>query len=65
MANALNKEKGYTEARNTANILKLQSHFINDINSTEVQTVDDLRKVTQVLQEVGKAIHKKGELSEF
>jgi hypothetical protein len=66
LSNPLNKEKGYNEARNTATVQKLESHFIEDINSTEVQTVDDLKKVSQVLQEISKNIGANGgNLSDF
>jgi len=45
LANSLDETKVYTEARNTSTVLKYESHFIHDMTSTEVQTVDDLKKV--------------------
>lgn len=42
----LDENKVYTESRNTSTVLKYESHFIQDMTSTEVQTVDDLKKVS-------------------
>ena len=54
LSNPLDHRRVFTESRNTSTVLKLESHFVEDITSTEVQTVDDLKKVCQVLEEISK-----------
>lgn len=48
----LDSTKGFTESRTTVEVLKNESHIIDDITSTEVQLIDDLKKVKGVLEEL-------------
>eukprot|EP00347_Sterkiella_histriomuscorum_P022623 403337784 len=48
----LDVEKGFTESRLTQCILSGESHFIEDITSTEMQLIDDMKKVRGVLDEL-------------
>ena len=50
----LDSEKGFTESRTNVNIEKHGDHFIDDITSTEIQLIDDLKKVKGVLEELMK-----------
>lgn len=45
-------DKGFTESRTTVALSKDESHTIEDITSTEVQLVDDMKKVLGVLEEL-------------
>ena len=51
----LDTEKGFTESRTNVNIEKHGDHFIDDITSTEIQLIDDLKKVKGVLDELMKS----------
>lgn len=53
----LDVSRGFTESRSTKNLLAGESHFIEDITSTEVQLVDELPKVKGVLEELMKATY--------
>ena len=54
MTQALDTGKGFTESRTTVSILKHETQFIEDITSTEIQLIDDLKKVKGVLDELMK-----------
>lgn len=44
--------KGFTESRTTLELTKDEAHTIEDITSTEIQLIDDLKKVQGVLEEL-------------
>jgi len=50
----LDKNKGLTEARQALAVSASQESFIEDIINTEVQTIDDLNKVSEILKEIRK-----------
>jgi hypothetical protein len=47
-----NTKKGFTESRTTVELIKGETHQIEDITSTEIQLIDDLKKVKGVLEEL-------------
>ena len=47
-------DKGFTESRTTIQLTKDETHVIEDITSTEIQLIDDLKKVKGVLEELMK-----------
>ena len=49
---SLDLSKGYTESRTTIELLKHDTSLIEDITSTEIQLIDDLKKVKGVLEEL-------------
>ena len=48
LAKTLDLEKTFTESRIATVMYQLDSHLIEDINSTETQMIDDLKKVSGV-----------------
>lgn len=48
LAKPLDPSKGFTDSRTTKVLKKHDTHLIEDITSTEIQTVDDLTKVNSV-----------------
>ncbi|CDW90653.1 UNKNOWN [Stylonychia lemnae] len=46
----LDTSKGYTESRATLSIMKDETHFIEDITSTEIQLIDSIQKVKGVYE---------------
>lgn len=46
---SLNESKGLTQARTSKLLLHSQNDFIEDITSTELMLVDDLAKVSQII----------------
>lgn len=55
LTQSLDNDKGFTESRTNVNIEKHETHFIDDITSTEIQLIDDLKKVKGVLEELMKS----------
>jgi len=49
---ALDENKGLTESRLTNTLPKGSKHFIEDFTSSEIQFIDDLKKVSEVLREI-------------
>jgi hypothetical protein len=52
LTKSLDSNKGFTESRTTIKLNKGEIHFVDDITSTEMQTIDDLKKVKGVLEEL-------------
>ncbi len=44
--------KGFTESRSIVQIAASQKHLIADITSTEIQIIDDIKKVRTIMQEL-------------
>jgi len=51
---ALDENKGLTESRLTNTLPKGSKDFIEDFTSSEIQLIDDLKKVSEVLREIAK-----------
>ena len=51
----LDSSKGFTESRITVNLQKFGTHVLEDVTSTEIQTIDDLTKVRRVIEELFKS----------
>lgn len=49
--------KGFTESRTTLELTKDEAHQIEDITSSEIQLIDDLKKVKGVLEELMRQNH--------
>ena len=45
-------KKGFTESRMKFEVLKGETHVVEDITSTEMQLIDDMKKVHGVLEEL-------------
>ena len=60
-----NSTKGFTESRTTLELTKDEKHVIEDITSTEIQLIDDLKKVKGVLEELMRTNHQLGTAEAF
>jgi len=50
----LDPEKGFNESRTALTLQTYDTHFIEDFSSTELQTIDDMKKVKGVFDELFK-----------